>query len=97
MRSGTKQAVSGSARRVEWPDVIRALENDETRSVVLNRFRSRGFNAESFRLRSAKEALADALSHGEDWLEMNHGRRLDEREALKAVRRRLEWEIYGRG
>jgi len=82
-----------SRKLVAWPDVLRVVQRDETRSLVLERFRSSGFSADSFG-RSAKSrvAAADALTAAEDWLEMNRPGAQDERSAIRDVRRRLELE-----
>jgi hypothetical protein len=77
--------------RVTWPEVLRALDRDETRSMALNQFRTSGFNADSFRrLIDARRCLARALTAAEDWVELEHPRW--GRTGIRAVRRRLELE-----
>jgi hypothetical protein len=79
---------------VRWPDVMRALYSDETRAKALDRYRSDGHTPDDFaRSRAAREAMADALTRTEDWLEDEHPRWPD-RASIKAVRRRLEWELW---
>jgi hypothetical protein len=81
--------------------VVAALHTDETRSYALSRFRDAGFSPDSFgRLRNAREAAADALAHAEDWLELREVERprrahwyRPQREAIRAVRRRIELEL----
>lgn len=81
--------------RVEWTDVLRALPDPETRSYALQILRDRGFSPVFFGERNdVRQAVADALTATEDWLEM---RRVTPRlEALRLgirdVRRRLENE-----
>jgi hypothetical protein len=85
-----------------WPDVLRCLPEDETRSCAIGRYRDAGFAADSFgHRRNAREAMADALTRTEDWLEYREvdlPRRAHlyraERDAIRDVRRRLEWELY---
>lgn len=87
---------------VAWRDVLAVLQDDETRSYALSRFRDAGFSADAFgHRRAAREALADALTRTEDWLEyreVDHPRRAHwyrpQREAIRGVRRRLEWELW---
>ena len=74
-----------------WPDVLRVLQDDETRSQALGHYRAAGFTPDDFgRSRLARESMAQALTAVEDWLETAHPRRLAEREALRRVRRRVE-------
>lgn len=74
-----------------WPDVLRALDRDSLRSLALNRFRDRGFDAETFgRFSRARLAMAEALTATEDWAELAHPRW--DLGAVREVRRRLEAE-----
>lgn len=83
-----------AGRAVAWRDVLAALQGDETRSCALSRFREACFSADSFGTRQPREKMADILSRTEDWLEATHPGRRAEREAIKQVRRRLEWELF---
>lgn len=59
---------------VSWPEVLRAVPRDETRSYALSRFRDSGFSADSFgHRRTAREALCEALIATEDWIEAERG------------------------
>lgn len=89
---GKTTNVTGSV--LKWPDVLRAVPRPEVRVWLLARFRGRGFDADSFRLRSVREGMADALTATEDWLEINHPRWLEDRALLKELRRRLELELW---
>jgi hypothetical protein len=81
--------------RVCWPDVLRVVQGDETRSYALTRFRHSGFDADSFaRLIAARVAAVDALTRTEDWLESKGPRTERERLAIRDVRRRLEVELW---
>ena len=88
--------------RVTWPEVLRVLQDDETRSYSLTSFKALGFGAETFgRIRDAREAVADGLTRAEDMLEyreLDRGRgHVDARRqrlAICEVRRRLEWELW---
>ena len=83
--------------RVCWRDVVRVLPDPETRSYALSAFRGSGFDADSFGHKTkAREALADALTRAEDWLELTYPRsprRQAERTAIRELRRRLEGEL----
>lgn len=78
-----------------WPDVVRVLQRDATREAVLGRYKSAGFTPDDFgRKRPAREAMAGVLTCAEDHLELQAaGRPTRERDALRDVRRRLEWEL----
>ena len=88
--------------RVTWPEVLRVLQDDETRSCALASFRTSGFDAETFgRKREAREAIADGLTRTEDRLEyreLDRGRgHVDARRqrlAISDVRRLLERELW---
>lgn len=86
------------ARRAltQWPDVLRAVQGDESRSQALGQYRAAGFGPDDFEhTRRAREAMSDALSRTEDFLELRAGsRRAAERESIAAVRRRLELELW---
>lgn len=80
-----------AGRPIEWRDVLGCLPTDETRSYVTGRLREAGFSVDSFkRVRGARETVADALTRIEDRGELSGTRR----DALKSVRRRLEWELW---
>ena len=84
-----------AARRVEWPEVLRALPDPETRSYALQILRDRGFSPAFFDERNeVRLGVSEALTRTEDWLEMRRAtRRLEAlRTGIQAVRRRLEDE-----
>lgn len=82
-------------KAVGYPDVLRVVQDDETRSYALRCFRDSGFSADSFaHRRAAREAMAGALTLTEDWLEAEHPRRVADRVALRGVRRALELELW---
>lgn len=81
-------------RAVQWPEVLAAIQRTEIRKTVLDQFRSGGFNAESWRLRSAREAMAGLLTRAEDRVELEHPGWARDRVALRTVRRRLELELF---
>jgi hypothetical protein len=100
-----KARLCGSA--VTWSAVVRALFGDSERSYVAQTLRDRGFSADSFASRTeARRLVCDALTRVEDGLEhaaIDAGRsaagrtraRLKERRAaIRALRRRLEQEIW---
>lgn len=77
--------------RPTWPDVLRALQDDETRSYALRRFREAGFSADSFANKTESRAtVARGLTEAEDWLELRYPKR--DRSALRDLRRQLEAE-----
>jgi hypothetical protein len=65
----------------------------------MGRFRDSGFSADSFgaktlaTTRATREAMAAALTATEGWLEYEHPA-YAERDSIRAVRRRLEWELW---
>ena len=82
---------------VEWRDVLRCLQEDETRSCALTSFKAMDFDAETFRrIRKAREAIADGLTRAEDMLESmpRCARRDGEMASIRDVRRRLEIELW---
>lgn len=101
-KPASKNPQPAPKRPITWPDVLRVLTADETRSYALNHYRHAGFTPDQFgHLRNARETLSDALTSTEGWLEMQSvdGRRRGERYeseriALREVRRRLELELW---
>jgi hypothetical protein len=100
-RRRARTLLSEAGGPVRWPEVLRALQADDSRSYALTSFRSGGFSADSFGAktspssRPAREAMANALTATEDWLELEHPVRWRrERDAIRAIRRRLEWELW---
>jgi len=98
-RTGIKTASEKPERarraRIGWPDVLRVLQGDETRSYAIGRYRAGGFGPDDFaRSRPAREAMADALTYAEDRLELQGWRRDPERAAMREVRRALELELW---
>ena len=96
LRSATQIQPQRRSDRVSWPDVLRCLGRDESRSYALDRIRDRGFSGSScgdrFALRSTRDLVAGALTATEDWLELTHPR-WPERQSIRDVRRRLEMEV----
>lgn len=92
--------------RLGWPDVLRVLETDETRSLAVGLYRAEGWTPDDFgrprgapRAREAREAMADALTRTEDWLELATVRQryptLDaQRARIQEVRHALELELW---
>jgi len=96
-----KQAVSEAAQIVPVRTVLATIgEYDSTRRLVLDGFKARGGSLDAWH-RSDRQAMADAITHAEDVLEMRHAemRRCSaraeletERMKLRDLRRRLECE-----
>jgi len=83
--------------RLQWPDVLRAVPSPKTRERALDAYRAAGFTPDDFAAkRAAREAMADALSRTEQWLELapENASRAAGRAAIRAVRRRLEFELW---
>ena len=79
----------------EYRNVLQALADRDARSRVLAEFRRRGGTPDTWRLRSTREAMADALTRTEDAIELeSRGRMTAERLALRGIRRRLECELW---
>lgn len=77
------------------PDVLRAVPGDEARSLALEHYRGTGFGPDDFgRHRAARQAMADSLTRTEDRLELQGSRYDAERIGIRAVRRRLERELW---
>lgn len=108
-RSGTKTAPEKScaprARVLGWPEVLRAVQDDEARSFTFASFRAAGFTPDHWvdrhMGRKAREAMADALTRTEDRLEMSaadeirgRSRRESARAEIRIVRRQLEVELW---
>lgn len=97
IKKAPRSAASPRRSVLGWPEVLRALQDDEARSVALSLYRSRGFTPDDFgHRREARAALADALSRAEDQIELrrqsparDHARTL-----VRAARRRLEVELW---
>jgi hypothetical protein len=80
---------------LRWPDVLRCLQTDAARSYVLNLYRASGFSAESWNQRAARVRIANLLTALEDRLERARARAdASDRVATRAVRRRLELELW---
>jgi len=93
-KQGRRSATPGPGTPIAWSDVLRAVESDETRQRIVERYRSAGFTLDQFAtVRRAREAMSDAITRAEDWLELEKPTAGD-RTRLKAVRRRLEWELW---
>ena len=91
--AGTR--LNSPERAVAWPEVLRCLSADETRSCVVQRLRQAGFTADDFASqRKARECVADALTAVEDRAETRRPKAQAERTAIRAVRRRLELELW---
>ncbi len=93
VKTGVSVATASPGSTISYPDVLRALSSDETRSAALTAYRTAGFSPDDFAHRlAARAAMAEALTAVEDGCELRGSRR--EREAVRAVRRRLEREIW---
>ena len=77
---------------VSYREVVWALQSDYARFLALGLYRRAGYAPKDFALRRARAAMAVALTTTEDALELRGARR--EREAIRAVRRRLEREVW---
>lgn len=78
--------------RVRWPDVLRAVQDSNNRSLLVRRMRDAGFSADDFsHSGKTRQLVADILTKLEDGAE---GRSPTERDRVRAVRRRLEWELW---
>jgi hypothetical protein len=83
-------------RRLAWPEVLRVIQGDWARSFVLARFREAGFSGDSWADRKSREFMAGLLSAAEDTLELRAQGHViaAERAAIRALRRRLELELW---
>ena len=99
-RTSRKHAGHSGARhtkpRLAWPGVLRVIQGDWARSFVLARFREAGFNGDQWAERKAREFLAGLLTAAEDAVELRSRAPAvaAERAAIRAVRRRLELELW---
>jgi hypothetical protein len=77
-----------------WPDVLRAVQDPETRRRILADYEAAGFLPDDFgHVVAARKALCEALVKTEDWLEL-HRPRSPERELLKKLRSPLERVLW---
>lgn len=84
-----------SAERVSWREVVRVLQHDEARSLVMRLFNDSGYGPDDFASKpAARRSLADALSKAEDMLETLGGGARAHRLEVQAIRRRLEREMW---
>lgn len=75
--------------------MLRVLPGTAARSYALLQFFDRGFDADSFgskSVRAPRVAMVDALVATEDWLEIR--KPSYDRSAIRALRRRLEQELW---
>lgn len=93
-KTSARETARGRGGAATYRNVLAALPDDATRLETLRRYRAAGFTADDFATsRKARRAMAEALTRTEDRLEIEHPRRIAERDAIKAVRRRLELEV----
>jgi hypothetical protein len=81
---------------IGWPDVLRVIPDEPTRSTALSRFRAAGFKPDEFaHHRNVRESVLEGHVSAEDALEAIRGEGATaSRRAIKAVRRRLEVELW---
>ena len=92
-KTAPRRAAGAPGRPIAWREVLGALPGDDTRTAALARYRAAGYTADGFATRrQARLAMVEALVATEDALEPT--RRQMERDALRAVRRRLESEVW---
>lgn len=89
-----KNSASGTGSVFEWPDVLRAVPGSKTRSWLIQQYKDSGFNADSFATRKGREAMANALTATEDWLEIRGTIGARARSRVRDLRRRLELELW---
>ncbi len=98
--SATKTVVKNSAGRVGsrfgWREVLGAVQDSAARSGLVGSLRDAGFTADDFAsVNKARDIVCTWLSRYEDSLEGVQGRlRAEERARVRAVRRRLELELF---
>jgi hypothetical protein len=81
--------------RLTWPAVLRCLGGPKTRERACSLFAAAGFTPDHFMAkRAAREAMAGVLSRVEDWLELERPGARQDRSEIRAVRRRLELELW---
>jgi hypothetical protein len=79
---------------VGYADALRAIPRDETRLRLLAFLTDAGFRPVDIdTARPPREGLLEAMVRTEDWLELERPK-WPERDALKAVRRSLEVELW---
>ena len=82
--------------RLAWPEVLTVIQGAWARPFVLSRFRAAGFTGDHWSERKAREFLAHLLTSAEDTLELRPQARViaAEQYAIRALRRRLELELW---
>lgn len=84
-----------SGTPVTYRGVLAALQGDDARSMALGLFRGAGCTADDFGHRTAARwAMAEALTRTEDSLETRGPGTRRERDVIRAIRRRLEAEVW---
>ena len=93
-KTASEKQHASPGTRLGWPDVLRVLQSDETRSCVLQWLREACcFSAERWHALD-RRFVAIALGRAEDRLELRGGAARGERDAIRAIRRRLELELW---
>ncbi|MBN1605081.1 MAG: hypothetical protein JW940_00525 [Polyangiaceae bacterium] len=87
--------LSAPESRLGWSDVLRVLQDEKARSVALAHYRTSGWTPEDFgQVRTARAVMADALARAEDALEWRPGGGGIDRARVRALRQRLERELW---
>jgi hypothetical protein len=92
-KTAVDESTASPGARIGSRDVVRALQSAYARRLVLGIHRRAGYRAADFDLRrAARMSMVEALTAGEDALELRGIRR--KREAIRSVRRALEAEVW---
>jgi hypothetical protein len=95
VKTAVEKTVRPQKNVLTWWAVLRGLQGDDVRSAAMGQYRAKGYTAEDFATkRNARVAMCAALTAAEDWLENEHPGRRGERAELRAVRRKLERELW---
>lgn len=95
-KTRVRNSKTSPGTRVTWPDVLAAVQDDETRSGIVRRLGDAGFLVDAFaNQRTARIIVCERLVAYEDRLEAASGARLAPRGlAVRTLRRRLELELW---
>lgn len=95
-KTGTQIRARRAGTRLGWPDILAAVQDAAERSALVTAIRDAGFSIDDFaNVNKPREIACSWLTLYEDRLEVVRGGvAASERARCRAVRRRLELELF---